>query len=44
MNIYKIPSIIIDKSLEEYKTKPLFQDKLDKANATLKKTGLPKIK
>jgi len=42
-NQHKTPIVIIDKSLEDYKTKSLFQDKLDKANATLKKTGLPKI-
>jgi hypothetical protein len=43
LNKRKTPIVIIDKSLKEYKTKPLFQDKLDKANATLKKVGLPKI-
>jgi hypothetical protein len=34
----------IDNSLEKYKDKVLFKDKLDKANEMLKTTGLPKSK
>jgi len=38
----KIPIVTIDKSLNKYDDKILFQDKLDKANEMLKKVGLPK--
>ncbi len=43
LNKRKTPIVIIDEKLAEFKDKPIFQDKLDKANATLKKVGLPKI-
>ena len=35
-------SIMIDKSLDEHNSMPLFQDKVDKANIVLKNVGLPK--
>jgi hypothetical protein len=40
----KLPVIQIDKSLEKYKDKVLFKDKLDKANEMLKSVGLPKTR
>jgi hypothetical protein len=39
-----LPIIHIDKSLEKYKGKVIFKDKLDEANKTLKRVGLPKTK
>lgn len=42
LNRRKTPIVKIDNSLKEYKNKPLFQDKVEKANETLKKVGLPK--
>jgi len=42
LNDKKLPVVRIDKSLEKYKTMPIFQDKLNKANEVLKKVGLPK--
>ena len=33
----------IDNSLEKYKTMPIFQDKVDKANEVLRTVGLPKL-
>jgi hypothetical protein len=44
LNKRKVPVVRIDNSLEKYKTIPLFQDKVDKANEVLKKVGLPKTK
>jgi hypothetical protein len=35
--------IRIDDSLEKYKTMPIFQDKVDKANEMLRTIGLPKL-
>ncbi len=43
LNKRKIPIVKIDNSLKEFKEKPLFQTKVDKANETLKKVGLPKL-
>ena len=40
----KLPAVRIDKSLEKYKDKVLFKDKLDKANDMLKTVGLPKTR
>ena len=40
----KTPIVTIDPSLETLKDKPLFQEKVDKANETLKNVGLPKLK
>jgi hypothetical protein len=34
--------VYIDSSLEKYKDKVLFKDKLDKANEVLRTIGLPK--
>jgi hypothetical protein len=42
LNKSKLPVVRIDKSLEKYKNKVLFKDKLDKANEMLKTVGLPK--
>ena len=42
LNKSKLPIVRIDNSLEKYKDKVLFKDKLDKANEMLKTTGLPK--
>jgi hypothetical protein len=39
----KIPIVRIDNSLEKYKTMPIFQEKVDKANEVLRTVGLPKI-
>jgi hypothetical protein len=44
LNKSKLPVVRIDNSLEKYKNKVLFKDKLDKANEMLKTTGLPKSK
>lgn len=43
LNNKKAPVVRIDKGLEKYKTMPLFQDKVDKANEVLRTVGLPKI-
>jgi len=37
------PIVVIDKSLEKYKGKNLFPDKLAKANDALKRLGLPTL-
>ncbi len=42
LNKSKLPIVKIDKSLNEYKDKVLFKGKVEKANETLKKVGLPK--
>ena len=39
----KTPIVTIDKSLEKYKGKVLFPEKLAKANEVLKRIGLPKL-
>lgn len=43
LNDKKIPIVQIDNSLEKYKTMPIFQDKVDKANEMLRTVGLPKL-
>lgn len=43
LNKKKIPIVRIDNSLEKYKTMPIFQDKVDKANEALRTVGLPKL-
>ena len=43
-NKSNLPVIHINKSLEKYKGKVIFQEKLDEANKTLKVSGLPKTK
>jgi hypothetical protein len=40
LNDRKIPIVKIDSSLEKYKNMALFQDKVDKANETLRQVGL----
>lgn len=42
LNKKKTPIVKIDKSLEKFKDKVLFKDKLDNANTILKTVGLPK--
>jgi len=42
LNKSHVPVVRIDKSLDKYKGKVLFEEKLEKANETLKKVGLPK--
>ncbi len=44
LNQRKVPIVKINNELEKYKKLPLFKDKLDKANETLKKVGIPKSK
>ncbi len=39
----KTPIVVIDNSLEKYKGKNLFPEKLAKANDVLKRIGVPKI-
>ena len=43
LNEKKVPIIRIDNSLEKYKTMPIFQEKVDKANEMLRTIGLPKM-
>jgi len=43
LNKRKIPIVKIDNSLKKFKEMPLFQKKVDKANETLKKVGIPQI-
>lgn len=43
LNKSKVPIIVFDKKLEQYKDKVLFPKKLEKANEILAKAGLPKI-
>ena len=43
-NKSNLPIIHINKSLEKYKGKVVFKEKLDEANKTLKVAGLPKTK
>ena len=43
LNVKKIPIVRIDNSLEKYKTMPIFQEKVDKANEMLRTVGLPKL-
>ncbi|HET7115036.1 MAG TPA: hypothetical protein VFI29_01010 [Hanamia sp.] len=42
LNESKIPIVRINNSLKKYKTMPIFQEKVDKANEMLRTTGLPK--
>ena len=43
LNKRKTPIVVIDKSLEKYKGKNLFPEKLAKANEVLSRIGTPKI-
>lgn len=42
LNKSKLPIVKIDKSLDKYKGKILFEEKVKKANETLEKVDLPK--
>lgn len=42
LNQSKVPIIVFDKKLEEFRGKVLFPEKLKKANEILSKAGLPK--
>lgn len=42
LNKSKLPIVKVDKSLEKFKNKVLFEDKLENANQILKTVGLPK--
>lgn len=44
LNSSKVPIIVIDKRLEQFRDKVLFPEKLEKANEILSKAGLPKKK
>ncbi len=43
LNQSKVPIIVFDKKLEEFRGKVLFPEKLKKANEILKKFGMPKL-
>jgi len=43
LNQSKVPIIVFDKKLEEFKGKVLFPEKLKRANDILAKAGLPKV-
>lgn len=43
LNKRKTPIVVIDKSLEKFKGKILFPEKLEKANEVLKRIGVPKL-
>ncbi|MEY3199003.1 MAG: hypothetical protein RJA13_961 [Bacteroidota bacterium] len=42
LNNSKVPVIVFDKKLEQFRNKILFPEKLAKANDILSKVGLPK--
>ncbi len=42
LNKSKLPIVKIDKKLGKYKDQILFKEKVEKANETLKRIGLPK--
>lgn len=42
LNNSKVPIIVFDKKLEQFRGKTLFPEKLEKANEILAKAGLPK--
>ena len=44
LNQSKVPIIVFDKKLEQFRGKVLFPEKLKKANEILAKTGLPRLK
>ncbi|MFM9946028.1 MAG: hypothetical protein ACKVQB_12440 [Bacteroidia bacterium] len=43
LNQSKVPIIVFDKKLEQFRGKVLFPKKLAKANEILAKAGLPKV-
>ena len=44
LNQSKVPIIVFDKKLEQFRDKVLFPEKLEKAKEILAKVGLPKSK
>jgi hypothetical protein len=42
LNNSKVPIIVFDKKLEQFRNKILFPEKLSKANDILAKVGIPK--
>ncbi len=44
LNNSKLPVIVFDKNLEQFRDKELFPKKMEKAKEILKKAGLPKFK
>ena len=42
LNDRKIPIVRINNGLKKYKSMPIFQEKVDKANEMLRTIGLPK--
>jgi len=42
LNKSKVPIIVFDKKLEQFRDNVMFPEKLAKANEILSKTGLPK--
>ena len=42
LNKRRVPIVVIDKRLDKYKGINFFPEKLEKANETLKRVGLPK--
>ncbi len=44
INFHKKPIVKINKSLDFFNDKPLFPEKLKKANDMLKRIGLPELK
>jgi hypothetical protein len=44
LNKSKVPIVVLDKKLEQFRRKVLFPERLKRANEILAKTGLPKIK
>lgn len=43
LNERKVPIVRINNGLKKYKSMPIFQDKVDKANEMLRTVGLPKL-
>jgi hypothetical protein len=43
LNERKIPIVRINNKLKKYKSMPIFQEKVDKANEMLRTIGLPKL-
>ena len=43
LNVNKIPIVKINKRLEKFKGRVLFPEKLEQANKTLAKVGLPSL-
>ena len=43
LNKKKVPIVKIDKALNKYSDKVIFPEKVEKANETLRKIGVPKL-